>query len=130
MREGMTRHLVPRRNIVLSLITALLPSPLAAAVAPRQDPVADLLPHAPAARMIGERYLATAPEERSASRLAAALFGSMPPKTRADAGALSRLRQAVDARRRHDFACGDTVILDGWLLARTEARLCALAALT
>jgi hypothetical protein len=32
-------------------------------------------------------------------------------------------------RRRHDFAAGDTVIIGGWILARTEARLCALATL-
>lgn len=34
-----------------------------------------------------------------------------------------------DAIRR-DFAAGETVHVEGWILSRTEARLCALAALS
>jgi hypothetical protein len=34
------------------------------------------------------------------------------------------------ARCRQDFARGDTVLIDGWVLARTECRLCALVALS
>jgi hypothetical protein len=32
----------------------------------------------------------------------------------------------LDARLRVEFGAGDIVRLDGWILARTEARLCAL----
>jgi hypothetical protein len=42
---------------------------------------------------------------------------------------LAHLRRLIDMKRRHDFSIGNTVTVDGWLLARTEARLCALATL-
>jgi hypothetical protein len=36
------------------------------------------------------------------------------------------LLQRLDAQVRDDFASGTTIALDGWVLSRTEARLCAL----
>jgi hypothetical protein len=39
------------------------------------------------------------------------------------------LRQTLHARIRQDFAEGQTVRVDGWVLSRTEAKLCGLAAL-
>jgi hypothetical protein len=39
------------------------------------------------------------------------------------------LHRALRARNSEDFAAGRVVRLDGWVLAATEARLCALAAL-
>jgi hypothetical protein len=79
-----------------------------------------------AARAIGRRYLADHPDEADAGRLAHQLFGKdgAAPVTAAD------LRRAVDAARSRDFARSDTVVIDGWLLARSEARLCALALLS
>jgi hypothetical protein len=41
----------------------------------------------------------------------------------------SRIRDQLDQLVLADFARGDTVLLDGWLLARTEARQCALCSL-
>ena len=119
---------VVRRRLLLSLLFAILPTPLAAAVAPRRSLATVLLPHIEAARLIGQRYLATAPQERSAAFLTRMLFGETPPGGQ---GLASRawLVQAIETGRLRDFANGETVILDGWLLARTEARLCALAAL-
>lgn len=86
-----------------------------------------LLPHRDAARRIGWRYLAVAPEERSTTRLRRLLFDGAD----VDVGPemLAHLRRLIDMKRRHDFSIGNTVVLDGWLLARTEARLCALATL-
>jgi hypothetical protein len=80
----------------------------------------------PAARAIGRRYLAEHPDEADAGRLARRLFGGdgAAPVTG------TALRHAVDAARGRDFAQGDTVLIDGWLLARSEARLCALALLS
>jgi hypothetical protein len=79
-----------------------------------------------AARAIGRRYLAERPHEADATHLARHLFG--------DGGAvpvsLADIRQAVVAARNRDFAQGDTVLVDGWLLARSEARLCALSVLS
>jgi hypothetical protein len=87
-----------------------------------------LLPHRDAARRIGWRYLAVAPEERSTPLLRRLLFDGAD----VDVGpeVLAHLRRLIDMKRRHDFSTGNTVIFDGWLLARTEARLCALATLT
>jgi hypothetical protein len=48
-------------------------------------------------------------------------FSAMAPAER---------QQAIGARIRRDFAEGVVVTVDGWMLSRTEARLCALAALS
>lgn len=48
----------------------------------------------------------------------------------ADQDAVTGLsKAAVSAAIRADFATEEVVALDGWLLARTEARICALIAL-
>jgi hypothetical protein len=77
------------------------------------------------ARVIGRAYLRQAPEEADSARLVALIHPG-------DCSSLgdAELRRAVIARQRADFGSGRTVLLDGWLLSRTEARLCALAALT
>lgn len=41
----------------------------------------------------------------------------------------SELLTALRRRIREDFAVGEVVMVDGWLLARTEAELCALSVL-
>jgi hypothetical protein len=40
-----------------------------------------------------------------------------------------RLRAAFAAARRHDFAAGHVIEVDGWVLARSEAACCALLAI-
>jgi hypothetical protein len=76
------------------------------------------------ARAIGRSYLAIAasPEEQSVAGLLRALF----PAAVGDARALET---HVAAAVREDFATGRVVTIGGWMLCRTEARLCALAAL-
>jgi hypothetical protein len=70
----------------------------------------------PALHRLGAWYLAAYPQERSRTRLSQLL---MP----ADPGAIhAQLRGAI-AR---DWAGQQVVVVDGWVLARTEARLCAL----
>jgi hypothetical protein len=68
-----------------------------------------------ALRQLGAIYLVAYPEERSRALLSHLLIagddGSIP----------SRLLRAV-AR---DWSSNHVVVVDGWLLARTEARLCA-----
>jgi hypothetical protein len=64
---------------------------------------------------LGRAYLRRYPEEASQSRLA----GLVP------ADPVARTRQV-----RADFATGQVVILDGWVLSRTECRYCALHALS
>jgi hypothetical protein len=80
------------------------------------------------AAAIGRRYLRSHPEEASATWLSRTLFGSesvldMNP------GGIEFLRERVRAGRVQDFVDGDLVILDGWTVTRTEARLLALASL-
>jgi hypothetical protein len=71
-----------------------------------------------AARALGLRYLSLHPEERDVAFLHAATL----------AGA--RGVEALRARCREDFRRGDTLLIERWLLARTECRLCALVALS
>ena len=73
----------------------------------------------PSARAIGAAYL----RSRPANGLdAAALAAALPAgKT------VAELRSAIAASVRDDFAASRVVTVDGWMLAITEARLCALA---
>ena len=77
---------------------------------------------------VGRRYLARHPEERDEARLVAAIERSLGPETTAircpaSAGA------ALAARNTADFRAGRVAWIDGWMLGRTEARVCALIAL-
>lgn len=83
-----------------------------------------LLPHADSAARTGRRYLEDTPREADATRLVA-LIGATPAGADSDAA----LREYLEARIRQDFIDGATVAVDGWLLAVTEARLCALVSL-
>lgn len=74
---------------------------------------------------LGRRYLAHYPEDADADRLAVALFGDT---TRSQADAAT-MRADLARQRERDFRDGEVVVVDGWLLARSEARVCALSAL-
>lgn len=76
------------------------------------------------ARAVGRAFLATHPAEADRARLLAALAGLEQIQTP------TGLRQAFAGFRERDFQAGDIVIVDGWVLARCEARLCALVALS
>ena len=82
-------------------------------------------------RLIGDWYLDRYPAERDVSVLAKALSAAIPGFSRSGAQAdPQRLKAAIRAARADDFARDDVVSIGGWLLARTECRLCALAALS
>jgi hypothetical protein len=95
----------------------------------RRDPmtvIRELLPRdLRAARALGELYLETQPGERSASWLTRELFGS---GLTVDRPRLDLLKRRIRDSRARDFRRGDLVLLHGWLLPRTEARLLALCA--
>ena len=80
-----------------------------------------------AARALGERYLEIEPAERSAEWLAGELFGDVSLPT-TDLQGRDRLKRRIRAGCARDFRHGDLVLVEGWLLARTEARLLALCA--
>jgi hypothetical protein len=83
-----------------------------------------LLPHADSAARLGRRYLEDTPQEAQVRRLVA-LIAATPTDAESDAA----LRERLQARIRQDFIDGATVTVDGWRLAVTEARLCALVSL-
>jgi len=88
----------------------------------------ELLTHRDSAVLLGRRYRAAVPGEDGKAPLVAALaatFGSadaLPPDQ-------DGLRRVLAERIREDFTAGRMVAVDDWLLAVTEARLCALASL-
>jgi hypothetical protein len=76
-----------------------------------------------AARSVGRRYLATHPGEADEQALLRLLGPLGDPDVLAREQLTVRVRRAV----RDDFAGGRVVLVDGWYLSETEARLCALA---
>ena len=80
------------------------------------------------AAALGARYLSDQPAERSADWLARRLFDSELSR-QLDAAGFYALLDNTFARRAQDFIDDDLVVLDGWAVARTEARLLALIAL-
>jgi len=85
-------------------------------------------PHS--ARAIYAAFVARAPAERDLEDLVSGVIAcdglrSIPFATLSDAD----LRQHLMQRIRDDFGCGNTINLDGWVLSRTEVRLCGIIAL-
>jgi hypothetical protein len=74
-------------------------------------------------RTIGAHYRAHVPAENSVSALRAAISEQ---RSRLH---LPWLQKSIDDTVHEDFASGRTVVVDGWVLAVTEARQCALFSL-
>ena len=88
--------------------------------------------HPEGAARVGRIALATGLVEQDARALLLALGDAVPDLKRVlQDGSEDDIRAALDSARRRDFAeHGDGVmLLRGWVLARTEARVCALVAL-
>jgi len=87
------------------------------------------------AAMVGQQYLNRFPDEANADRLVQLLERRVRAAPgSADGGSVTHLSESgfagdLQAAVRLDFQEGRTIDLDGWILARTELRLCALAAL-
>ena len=98
--------------------------PQAASALPLPSPVrrlTGLLADVASARQVGQAYLQGTPGDADRDSLMAQLVARLQ-------GDLSR--ETLVACCRADFADGRTVMVNGWMLSQTEARLCALAALT
>jgi hypothetical protein len=87
--------------------------------------VAGLFSHAEDARSIGRCYLAAHPDEAAGARLLAQELRRQQSLRPGAEG----LRRALVDRRRRDLEDGVVVVVGGWVLARTEARACALTVL-
>ncbi len=83
-----------------------------------------------AAEQVGFEYLKRFPREDDVTRLVRRLAGSRARQSKWEALSAdpAALAAALRARHRADFAEGRIVVLRGWVLSQTEARLCALAA--
>lgn len=79
------------------------------------------------AEHIGRRYLALYPDRADLH----SLLHELGPQLTATASRHDPLlRDHVSDQQRQDFARGDTVLIDNWILSRTEASLCALATIS
>lgn len=129
------RHGFHRRKFLgLSLAAAALP--LAWRVAPFAPASGDAKL---ATRQLVERLFTHPDHARAVGRLVRAGAGGRPD-LREEAAALeglidglrprsaARIRGALRARIRRDFAAGDVVVVEGWYLARAEAAVCFLLA--
>jgi hypothetical protein len=106
------------------------PSPFRRATLPSSERLASLLQHVDDALGVGREYLRQVPAEASARVLTARVAERLPGGLGAiDSASDARLRELLLSAAAEDFRDLRTVELHGWVLARTEARLCALAAL-
>jgi hypothetical protein len=81
------------------------------------------------ARLLGGSYRAQYPAESDPEVLARLILDAVAPLDRSPQALRHELLlPALDGRVRAEFGSGTTVRVDGWILAITEARLCALCA--
>lgn len=125
-------HSIGRRSAVLTLGMAGVTLALAPHVAPSGDGIplgrwlGTMIADLDSARQVGRAYLAQVPAEADRERLLTQLFPRLDPGAE---GGSADWRGSFAARCRQDFAEGQTVQVEGWVLSLTEARLCALASL-
>lgn len=77
---------------------------------------------------IGRRYLSACSGQPGPVALFRDTF--LHPAPCLQTSDFAAIRAAFRLKREHDFRLGDVVIIDGWILARSEASLCALGCLT
>jgi hypothetical protein len=85
---------------------------------------ASLFTHHHSAIALGKHYLTLYPEEANYEWLTTQTLHRLPANTEPHA-----IKKALKIQRQKDFYDGNTVMVEGWVLSRTEVRLCALLAL-
>jgi len=80
-------------------------------------------------RELGRKYLAQVPAEGSAGILLSRLEAEGAPRA-ADASAAIEGAGAAAGQAVQDFQEKKILVIDGWVISRTEARQCALLALS
>ncbi len=133
---------INRRSFIISAIYfctwSLIQPPLKWTAPLKQDEsssfgsrMTNLLRHGESAKIIGIEYLKIAPYEADKQVLVDLLYIGF---TQANADAINadttKLSQLLELRMRLDFEEEKIVKLRGWIVSLTEARLCALAALS
>jgi hypothetical protein len=92
-----------------------------------KEDAAQWLPDLDAARALGSLYLDNQPDRKELRTLEQRIF-QLEPGQSADEPNPETLRW-LNEQVRSDFSTGRVVDVSGWRLAKTEAELCALAAL-
>lgn len=91
---------------------------------PQTHPVAPFFSDLSAVVSVGTTYLGAHGDEADGNRLAE--WVGLPPRVTAATLDVPTWRAAFTTRQRDDFRARRFFEMDGWLLTRTEARLCAL----
>jgi hypothetical protein len=121
-RCAISRHRRALLGAFMTLAVSPAMAPLVAAAVPEglRGRLMGLVADPDTARRLGRLHLAAGADPARLQALLEALAaapGSEP------------VRALLDAKHRACFAAGDVVIVDGWVLARTEAEILALIAL-
>ena len=122
-----------RREFLEGVLAVLLGSTLSLRCARRPElaeALAEFYADPASAARVGAAVLRSQPGELDAEALVQAIAGArraqLQALARSDPAGLARL---LREQHRDDFAAGRVVAVEGWVLSRTEANLCALAAL-
>ncbi|CAN5149021.1 hypothetical protein BH20ACT13_BH20ACT13_10770 [soil metagenome] len=133
------RSRMDRRSVLLGALVAAVPLGLAPfrpwrvliETLPRESlasRLTGLLSNLESARVVGREYVRVASPEATSQRLVDAVAAGVPGgRDVIRAASNGDLRRLILARVRQDFDDDDVVTLDGWIVSRTEGRLCALA---
>jgi len=114
----------------MALPTSALARPPAAGVSqPLGARLQRFFAHAESARAIGKHYLMLMPEESSLNHLTALICRTPENYVHFAETNTDKLRMLLAAQQREDFTNGRVVMVHGWILSETEARLCAIASL-
>jgi acyl CoA:acetate/3-ketoacid CoA transferase alpha subunit len=131
--DGISRRNVLKQlalgGLIFVLPAALLTAPATEVFRPLASRLKRFFRSAQSAQIVGQRYLAVTAGEADAALLAARIAGTQQYYLRLVSADEPTLRALLAVQQQADFAEGRTVNIDGWILSRTEARLCALAAL-
>ena len=88
--------------------------------AQRKNALLNIFGDPAAANLIGGNYIRNRPQEANTSWLELVLFGDTELK------GVEEVRAHLASRREEEFRNDEVVVLEGWILARCEARACAL----
>jgi hypothetical protein len=132
---------ISRRTFIESLpaILAIAPTlaefgtlvPLDPAPAVDHSALRDMFAHQRrSARALGRHYLGQCPAEADCDALVELLLGEAESTQPGELPRSGDLLAFFRKRFAEDFGRGNTVMIRGWVLSRTEARLCALIALS
>jgi len=80
-------------------------------------------------RKLGVFYLSQMPNEANKDVLKNIILENLEDTVLSDSPETEFLKNSIIEKIRYDFITGNTLIVDGWILSKTEARQCALFSL-